>query len=88
MDSNDEFLVSSRERAASRAQLVNTGNTSENIEKLIKEINTQKEENKAREELRLSREIAYKRTLEKDMENIRDRLEFVTKEYYTFKNEV
>ena len=47
-----------------------------------------KEEARHKEELRLNREIAYKRTMEKDIENIRERLEFVTKEYYTYKNEV
>ena len=47
-----------------------------------------KEDARHKEELRLNREIAYKRTMEKDIENIRERLEFVTKEYYTYKNEV
>ena len=38
--------------------------------------------------MKLNREIAYKRTLEKEMEEMRDRLSFVTKECYAIKNEV
>lgn len=89
MDTNDEFLTSQRERQDFQKLLAKSGGeSSEIIQKLKDDFDKQKEVDKEKEELRLNREIAYKRTLEKEMEEMRERLSFVTKECYSIKNEV
>ena len=52
------------------------------------DIDKERAANREKEELRLNRDIAYKRTQEKEMEELRDRLTYVTKECFALKNEV
>ena len=55
---------------------------------LRNEIERQRASDREKEELRLNREIAYKRTMEKEIEEMKERISFVNKECYALKNDV
>lgn len=55
---------------------------------LRNEIDQQRASDREKEELRMNREIAYKRTMEKEIEEMKERVSFVTKECYSLKNTV
>ena len=89
MDTNDEFLVSAREREEFQKLLAkNGGDSAELFKQLRDDIDKQRAADSEKENLRMNREIAYKRTLEKELEEMRDRLSYATKEVYTIKNDI
>ena len=89
MDTNDEFLVSAREREEFQKLLAkNGGDSAELFKQLRDDIDKQRAADIEKENLRMNREIAYKRTLEKELEEMRDRLSYATKEVYTIKNDI
>lgn len=55
---------------------------------LRSEIDRQRASDREKEELRMNREIAYKRTMEKEIEEMKERLSYVNKECYALKNDV
>ena len=79
MSTNDEFLVSAREKEEFQKLLSKTGGeTMELFKQLREEIDKHRTAEREKEELRMNRDIAYKRTLEKELEEIRERLTYVT----------
>lgn len=92
MDTNDEFLVSGRERETVKKTLQVTtvkgsaGLDSDILELFKADLDKERNLEKQKEDKRIDREVAYKRTQEKEITEIRERLDQVYKECYSMKN--